>query len=250
MRGPFRSVTTHELLHVGPDRLRVSRWRGQLGVAVLVPVPDAPAPSARGVHECVDVLAGRGITQVLTGALSRREQVPFLDAGFRVHEELHLLAHDLRVLPERERASDLRRARRNDRAAALAVDHLAFEPFWRLDESGLSDAIEATPAHRFRVAKAPSGSRAGLSGYAVCGRSGPRGYLQRLAVDPAHQRHGIGHALVVDGLWWMRRHRVEQAVVNTQLGNDGALRLYRQLGFVDQPDGLAVLTCAVGPSPT
>ena len=243
-------MTTHELLHVGPDRLRVSRWRGQLGVAVLVPAPDAPAPSARGVHECVDVLAGRGITQVLTGALSRREQLPFLDAGFRVQERLHLLAHDLRTLPERERGTELRRARRGDRASALGVDHLAFAPFWRLDESGLSDAIEATPAHRFRVAKAPDSERTGLAGYAVCGRSGPRGYLQRLAVDPAHQGRGIGRALVVDGLWWMRRHRVEQAVVNTQLGNDSALRLYRRLGFVDQPDGLAVLTWAVEPSPT
>jgi hypothetical protein len=43
----------------------------------------------------------------------------------------------------------------------------------------------------------------------------------------------------------MRRHGVRRAVVNTQTENHGALALYRGLGFVDEPAGLAVLTSGV-----
>jgi ribosomal protein S18 acetylase RimI-like enzyme len=79
-------------------------------------------------------------------------------------------------------------------------------------------------------------------GYVVTGRSGDRGYVQRLAVDPTVRRAGLGAALVVDGLRWLRRRHTLSAVVNTQVANDGALALYRRLGFILQPDGLIVLT--------
>jgi ribosomal protein S18 acetylase RimI-like enzyme len=39
----------------------------------------------------------------------------------------------------------------------------------------------------------------------------------------------------------MRRRGVERAVVNTQVGNEAAVRLYERLGFRLQPGGLAVL---------
>ena len=48
----------------------------------------------------------------------------------------------------------------------------------------------------------------GVVGYAVTGRSAARGYLQRLAVDPERWRQGVGAALVVDGLRWLRRRHV------------------------------------------
>jgi ribosomal protein S18 acetylase RimI-like enzyme len=118
----------------------------------------------------------------------------------------------------------------------LVVDHNAFPPFWRLDEPGLRDALAATPAARFRVATAPD-----VIGYAVSGRAGRRGYLQRLAVEPARQGRGLGRALVLDGMRWMRRWGAHEAVVNTQLGNDRALALYHGLGFRLQEDRLAVL---------
>jgi ribosomal protein S18 acetylase RimI-like enzyme len=78
-------------------------------------------------------------------------------------------------------------------------------------------------------------------GYAVTGRAGRRGFLQRLAVQPDHQRGGLGRALVLDGLRWLRRWRAERAVVNTQLENDAALALYENLGFRREPSGLSVL---------
>ena len=81
-----------------------------------------------------------------------------------------------------------RKAAPRDIAEVLRVDTLAFPPFWRLDDAGLDDAIRATPHARFRV----STDGDDITGYAVTGRSARRGFLQRLAVDPAHQRRGIG----------------------------------------------------------
>jgi ribosomal-protein-alanine N-acetyltransferase len=90
---------------------------------------------------------------------------------------------------------------------------------------------------RFRV----STVRSRVVGYAVTGRAGRRGYVQRLAVHPDHASRGIGAALVVDGLRWLQRHDAEQAVVNTQSSNERARRLYERLGFRLQPSGLVVL---------
>jgi hypothetical protein len=52
---------------------------------------------------------------------------------------------------------------------------------------------------------------------------------------------GLGRALALDSLHWMRRHRVRGAVVNTQLDNRAAIELYLGLGFRMEPSGLAVL---------
>ena len=106
----------------------------------------------------------------------------------------------------------------------LAVDASAFAPFWRLDASGLSEAIDATPVTRFRIAS-PRRGPAEVLAYAVTGLSANQGYLQRLAVHPAHRRTGLGRALGLDGLRWLRRKGVSEAVVNTQLGNEAALAL-------------------------
>jgi ribosomal protein S18 acetylase RimI-like enzyme len=181
-----------------------------------------------------------GYREAVTGALAPVEQVGFLAAGFEIREHLHLLTHDLAVLPDLP-APPLRRARRGDWDGVLAVDALAFDEFWRLDEAGLSEALSATPTVRFRVA--PVEQR--IVGYAVAGKAGRRGYLQRLAVDPDHQGCGLGLALTVDSLRWMRRRNAEVALVNTQLVNQRAYDLYVSLGFRPEPDGLGVLRRSV-----
>ena len=209
-------------------------------MAFLAPVPDAPVPSAAFVQRCLAVLARNGYQRVVTGALSPAESGGFLAAGFEISERLHLLAHDLRRLPDAPSDVPLRRARPEDEPAVLRVDNRAFPSFWRLDRTGLADAIHATPQARWRVA----GDDA-VHGYAITGRAGRRGYLQRLAVDPDQSGHGIGAALVVDGLRWLKRWRVDQAVVNTQLDNERALGLYERLGFRRQPLGLSVLSTGI-----
>lgn len=235
---------TGDVIEWGAERARTGRWRGERAVAYLAPAPGAPPPSASFVARCLATLAGRGFTEVVTGALAPAEQAGFLAAGFEVRAHLLLLAHDLDPPPTVPGGPwRIRRGRRRHRAAALAVDARAFAPFWRFDTAGLDEAISATPAHRFRLAVRDGR----VVGYAVSGRAGRRGYLQRLAVDPDHQRRGVGAHLVADALWWMRRRGVLRAFVNTQPDNHAAISLYRKLGFCHEPNGLDVLACRLAP---
>ena len=130
-----------------------------------------------------------------------------------------------------------RRARSRDREQVLEVDGRAFDAFWHIDDEGLDHAIRATPQSRFRVAEEDER----IAGYAVTGRAGEQGYLQRLAVDPERHRRGWGTSLVADALRWLRRHGVTRTVVNTQIGNEPAVALYRATGFRLLPLGLTVL---------
>jgi ribosomal protein S18 acetylase RimI-like enzyme len=232
--------TSADLLRWGGDRLRVGSWRGDAHVAYISPLPESGTPSTEAVRRCTALLRERGYQEAVTAALAASEANAFLAAGFTVRERLHLLAHELVHLDDSKTASphaSIRRARRSDRNAALEVDARSFDPFWRLDAAGLDEAVDATPSSRFRVIE----NSAGVAGYAVSGRAGSRGFLQRLAVDPEARRKGFGSALVLDGLRWMKRRGASRAMVNTQERNTEALQLYEQLGFHLQPGGLAVL---------
>lgn len=231
-------MSAHRDLTRGDGRLRIATWRGDATTAYLSPARGRPG--ALDIERCLDQLPALGFTSALTAALGPADREPFLAAGFSVHERLHLLSRSVDDLPRAAHtAVELRRVRRGERPAVLAVDHAAFPPFWRLDSAALDDALAATPTARMRVAERRGG--AGLDGYAVTGRAGSRGYLQRLAVDPGVQRLGIGSALVVDGLRWLRRWGAREVFVNTQEDNHAALQLYERLGFRRQRDGLAVL---------
>jgi len=230
------------------DHLRVGSWRGDDRVAYLALHVGGAAPTVDAVRRTCAALAREGYAEAVTAALGPVEARGFLLAGFEVRERLHLLAHDLRALPPADSVA-LRRGRRRDRPAVLAIDARAFAPFWRLDEPALDEALGATPSARFRVVPAATGHGRGdpdeVAGYAVTGRAGRRGFLQRLAVDPDHQGAGLGRALVVDGLIWCRRRGVERVVVNTQEANERARQLYLDLGFRQLPGGLAVLRSAL-----
>lgn len=230
------TATTTSVLQWDGERARVGPWRGDQGVAQLSPVPGGAPPSAAFVERCLASLAQQGYRRVVTGALTPAEQAGFLQAGFTVAEHLHLLVHDLRDIPDGPPAA-LRRAAKGDRPTVLELDNAAFAPFWRLDHHSLDDALAATPHTRFRVALAGGE----VVGYAITGRALRRGYLQRLAVRPGHQSAGLGRALVLDGLRWLRRWRAEEAFVNTQHENARALALYERIGFRRQPSGLTVL---------
>jgi ribosomal protein S18 acetylase RimI-like enzyme len=231
-----------DVVQWGADRFRVGPWRGDPRIAYVAPAAGRP-PVPETVEQCLVSLAGRGYRSVLTSALTSSEQGPFRAAGFETHERLHLLRHDLLHIPEAP-PFRLRRALRFDHAAVLQLDGLAFDPFWRFDQQGLSDARRATPSSRFRIAESD-----GLAGYAITGRAGPVGYLQRLAVHPDRQHRGLGTALVVDSLTWVRSRGATSLLVNTQEHNRTALGLYEHLGFVREADGLAVLERHLDPHP-
>jgi ribosomal protein S18 acetylase RimI-like enzyme len=216
--------------------LRVRPWPVDPTTAHLVPYASRRI-QVDALRRVLAELADAGYDRVRTAALAPDEQEPFLAAGFEVDEHLHLLAHDLIDVDAPARPSPLRRARRRDRPAVLEVDRAAFSAPWRLDLAGLREALLATPSVHFRVAVLDGR----VVGYAVAGRAGSRGYLQRVAVHPDQGNHGLGRALVGDALDWLRRRGAHRAVVNTQEGNAAALHLYEAMGFRPEPRGLDVL---------
>jgi ribosomal protein S18 acetylase RimI-like enzyme len=254
-------VKRSTILTIGHDRLRVGPWRGDARTAQLTPVAPGTSPSMQAIAQCLDRLRRQGYERAITSALTLEEQPGFAEAGFTVHEHLHLLSHrfdapDPDALPAAARGrssrglrrrptltldstttkTQLRRARRGDRPAVLRIDGLAFDAFWRFDHDGLREALTATPVARFRVACDRE-----VVGYAVTGRSHDRGYLQRLAVHPDRHHEGIGRSLVLDALTWLRRRGTTSVLVNTQESNTAALALYQDLGFTREPHGLDVL---------
>jgi ribosomal protein S18 acetylase RimI-like enzyme len=221
--------------------LRISPWPNDTlrsVVAQLAPIPGRRLPSPETIRTIALGLTTDGFEQAITVALSPFEQAPFLEAGFVLHERLHLLRHDLHSVPPRV-APKPRRPRREDWPAIIDTDGAAFSDFWQLGKEGLAQAMAATPVRRLRVVEHPDAAM--LVGYVLTGRAGPTGYLQRLAVRPELQRHGLGRAMTIDSLHWLRRHRAERALVNTQVTNERAFSLYSSVGFVSEPGGLAVL---------
>lgn len=235
---PGPGVARPATLQVGPDRLRVAPWQGHRDVALLGPSRGHRELSASAVRSCLSDLGRCGVGKVFTPALAPSEVGPFLAAGFRVHERLHLLSRDLADVPT-ERIPPTRPGLPWDRRAVLEVDHAAFASFWWFDAAMLREARRATPSSRYRVAVRDGA----VQGYAVTGRAGNRGYLQRLAVHPRAQGVGLGRGLVLDAFAWLVRRGSTVVMVNTQEANERALELYEGLGFARHPDGLVVLSC-------
>lgn len=248
-------VANRQVLRRGSEQARVRPAQGDEPALHLI---TRGAPTVSFLGWCLDRLSTEQGTRVLTGALAPTEQAPFLEAGFSVLEHLSLLELDLRrgrTAPDqpslrsghrRRGGWALRRARGTDRPQVLSVDHAAFDPFWRLDDASLDDALAATPGRRFRVAVWPkSRLRHGraVAGYAVTGLALNQGYIQRLAVHPDIQSKGAGRALLADGLQWLERRGAARALVNTQETNERALRLYASFGFQLSAERLSVL-CA------
>lgn len=231
------------LIRQGREKARVAPWRADPATAVLTASPEAPLLTVDFVRHCLEVLRGEGLRRVRTAALTPLEQAGFLAAGFGVEEELRLLGLDLGAdpvaVPPGVRLVPVRGRRRG---AILGVDGAAFSEFWRFDELALDDALRATPEVRFRAAVPRF---AGIEGYAICGRAGPRGYVQRLAVHPSSQGRGTGRRLLLDGLAWLGQHGVTRALVNTQSTNRAALALYEGVGFREEPIGLSVLSAGL-----
>ncbi|HWH34011.1 MAG TPA: hypothetical protein VNT56_01680, partial [Acidimicrobiales bacterium] len=79
----------------GTERLRVGPWRGDERLAYLAPVAETPPATPGLVNHCCRILADEGFDTAVTGALGASEQRGFIEAGFAVREELHLLSRPL-----------------------------------------------------------------------------------------------------------------------------------------------------------
>lgn len=229
-------------VQVGRDRVQINPWKSSTTVANLVPFPSGDKLSQVVLGRTMEQLAALGCERAFTAAMSPQQAEAFLQAGFVLHEELHLLRRSLASeLPDE--SGHLRRARRGDWDAVIALDQLAFDEFWGFDRQNLSDAIRATPRHRFQVTKGD------VVGYHVTGLAANSGYIQRIAVHPQAQGHGWGRRMLNDAMRWAQRHGAVTAHVNTQISNERALNLYLRNGFVLAPWRLQVLSIDLGDTP-
>ncbi len=220
---------------VGRGRtVRVGPRRGDRAVASVVTYIDHPLDHA-SVADLINRLRDLGYRRVVTAALTVREEQSFRANGFERARELVLLERPLNT--ELPAAGDkLKRARRRDLGDILKVDTAAFDPFWAFDAVGIREALNSTPRRLLRItAEQPVA-------YALSGVAGDRAYLQRLAVHPEAAGKGLGTSLLLDALRWMQRRGASCAFVNTQQDNDRALNLYKRHGFVEQDEGLVILT--------
>lgn len=103
-------------------------------------------------------------------------------------------------------------------------------------EPGAAEAYLADPANVFFLAldgERPIGFARGTVLRQLKTRRGQM-FLYEIAVDPAHQRRGVGRALVVRLLEYCRAHDLEEAFVFTDPGNAAAVGLYRATGAVTE----------------
>lgn len=238
-------------LHSRRLPVRARRWPGDDRAALVVILDPIELPAPSHFEDWLRDLAPQGIDVVRTGALTPRVAERAERAGYRCIQELTLLearaplaAEPLDIGTTRRRTSACRHGRGGESELPLlaAIDRAAFGDLWQLDATMLADVCDATPAHRARVVREHDHllARTDPIGFLISGRAGRSGYLQRLAVDPAHQRAGAAVALVADALSWMRRWRCERVLVNTHVDNEPALALYHRFGFVELPDRLRV----------
>ena len=206
-------------------------WSFQPHIAHLVVNHQQPVPSLVDIRNWTERVNELGYSVVRTNALARGTSRQMECAGFTVLQELVLLELNsprAALKAVLESGSD-RLATQHVEPEQIpnvsTIDVDAFGRDWGLSESAIADVCAATPRHRLRGAGEP------LAAFAISGRDGRQGFLQRLSVSPERQRQGLGRALVLDSLEWMTRWRVQRVLVNTAFDNYAALALYRGLGF-------------------
>ncbi len=242
---PVSPDVTRQLFRLGSQRAVLEIRRTSEGPQALILAGADSGPVSTALLQIVTTTLDEQMGSVVRArstALTEEGAAGFAESGFAVQRRLHLLVLDLTAAryPTSGHSPDGTRLRRlplRNRKALLDVDQACFDDDLRFDEAGLANALRATPIARLRCAV----THRSQVGYAIFGRAGRRGYLQRLAVHPSGQRKGIGRALLVDGIRWSLRRRVDRIVVNTEYGNDPALHLYRSVGFVDAPLDLVIM---------
>lgn len=218
--------------------LRSGWWK-----AVARPVNDespeavlrAERSTADFVRRCAETLLDLGASGIHSPPLMRGTDRTFRAAGFTPHVELLLLERDLReeVAPW----EGVRVATPADHDDAVAVDATAFEGDWRLGRLGLEDALTAT-ADSTMLCLEEGG------GFSIVGVSADIAYLQRIAVHPSRQGAGLGTLLLRASIAWARRRGARTMLLNTQLDNERATRMYRSEAFAVLPTRLTIFRYA------
>lgn len=66
----------------------------------------------------------------------------------------------------------------------------------------------------------------------MAGYEGHRGWLNYVAVDPAHQRHGLGKAIVAQAEARLRQSGCPKINLQVRAGNSVAIEFWERVGYV------------------
>ena len=202
-------------------------------------------PADREVRAWLDDIRAMGYRAVRTGAVGPGVAGRLAGLGFVPVQELELLSADLQAVPPPPMPKPVVVVSRAWLASprlvgrVLRVDRRAFAEGWCMDAPALRDARRATSHSALWTAR----DRDGTVGFVLVGRTGTSGYVQRLAVDPLRQRHGIAFELLASAHAWLRSNGCSVAFVNTEPTNLPALTLYRRSGYAPLSYRLQVLEC-------
>jgi len=112
------------------------------------------------------------------------------------------------------------------------VPYLTYEPMGRHDfESVFQDLLNSHCFHVWEL----DGEIAGFyKATRYPGRVRHVALLGTLAVDPRHHGRGVGHAMLLDAIEWLRADGVRRVELYAESDNAQALRFYQRLGFVHE----------------
>jgi ribosomal protein S18 acetylase RimI-like enzyme len=186
---------------------------------------------------CSTRLLSLGADGVISPPLPQSAQRAWLQAGFQSYMDLALMRKSLEspdgppnhLVVEKEDV---------EIEHLLTIDAAAFPEFWRFNRGGLEEAISATSRSTTLMIL---GSAATPIAYAVVGFGSAIAYLQRVAVHPDWQGHGMGRSLVREVARKARASGAKVLLLNTQLDNESAIRLYEDEGFITLPEPLSLL---------
>lgn len=77
-----------------------------------------------------------------------------------------------------------------------------------------------------------------IAGAVLCGTDGRRGYLQHLAVAPAHRRQGLGRGLVNHVLEGLASRGIAKCHLMVLPDNTAGRAFWRSIGWKERPDVL------------
>jgi [ribosomal protein S18]-alanine N-acetyltransferase len=120
-----------------------------------------------------------------------------------------------------------------DLEAILAIAQASAEaPHWSHSQwlAALSPRQETAPMRAVFAAECDGG----IVGFAVGSRAGELAELESVVVSKSARRKGIGKALCQQVMDWSRNAGASELELEVRASSDGALALYRALGFVEQ----------------
>lgn len=203
--------------------------------------PEAHLRLVRGgagfLTDCVSRLIDLGAPSVLSAPLSASARGAWESAGFQPDIDLALLRLSLEGdLPAPNHL--VHKGEDISIDTLLKIDTAAFQGFWRFDAIALEEATTATAKSDVFVI---NDGAEGAAGYAIVGYGHAISYLQRVAVHPDWQGHGMGRSLIRTVARSAKRAGSKALLLNTQSENEPAINLYASEGYVLLPESLAVL---------